>query len=73
MLVSLLADRWFNFFSFDGFGVLILFVYLVLALRNMYHQSLIRSFFKGALVSTLYLVSISIALAVTAVIVFILI
>ncbi|HEX5553087.1 MAG TPA: DUF3667 domain-containing protein [Chitinophagaceae bacterium] len=71
MLLFLLADTVFHLSILGDFTLPLLFIYLVLALRNVYHQSLMLSLFKGLAVSILYLVSIGIVLGLAALIIFV--
>lgn len=70
MLVTLLLDEIFRVQFFESYIILILFIYLVLALKNVYGRSLIRSLFKAAWISMLYSISILIVLSIVGVIVF---
>ncbi|MGH2642902.1 MAG: DUF3667 domain-containing protein [Chitinophagaceae bacterium] len=70
MLVTFLLDKIFRVQFFESFIVLILFIYLVIALKNVYHSSLLRSFSKAVGISVLYSISILTVLAIVGVIVF---
>ncbi|TAN11089.1 MAG: DUF3667 domain-containing protein [Chitinophagaceae bacterium] len=70
MLVTFLLDKVFHVRFFESYIVLIIFIYLVSALRNVYKRSLVRSFFKAVWISILYSFSILIVLAIVGTIVF---
>ena len=70
ILVTFLLDNIFHVQFFESYIILILFIYLVLALKNVYKRSLVRSFFKALWISLLYSFSILIALTIVGAIVF---
>ncbi|TAM97673.1 MAG: DUF3667 domain-containing protein [Chitinophagaceae bacterium] len=70
MLVTFLLDTMFRVHFFESYTVLILFIYLGLALKNVYKRSLVGSFFKAVWISILYSISILIVLSIVGVIVF---
>lgn len=70
MLVTFLLDKILRVRFFESYVVLIIFIYLVLALGNVYKHSVVRSFFKAVWISLLYSFSILIVLAIVGTIVF---
>lgn len=70
MLVTFLLDTIFHVQFFESYVVLILFIYLVLALKYVYKRSLLRSFFKAIGISVLYSISILIVMGIVGTIVF---
>ncbi|HEY0273604.1 MAG TPA: hypothetical protein VGC22_10495, partial [Chitinophaga sp.] len=58
ILVTLLLGRIFDTTAFNGWGMLLGFVYLVAALHNTYQQGWRKSFLKAGLLSFAYFISI---------------
>lgn len=70
-LLLLLLARIFHVHFFERLFAYLLFLYFIIALRNMYHRSWVRSFFKGVWISLLYSFSIGIVFLLTLVVIFI--
>lgn len=71
MLSAMVTGYFLNRTSLGYYNILILFIYLVAALYNIYHQSLVRSFFKGIAVSMLYALTIGVVLGIAGILIFI--
>lgn len=72
LLLSLLINNIFKV-SVTGYAILIIFVYLIAGLHNLYKQSILRSVFKGFILTTIYAIAISFALVGVSFIVFVMI
>lgn len=71
MFILWSIDYFFKMDVLSSFGFLLMFIYLVLALRNTYHQSFIRSFFKAIALCIFYFFGIFIVVAFVGIIIFI--
>lgn len=70
-LLLLILARVFHAHFFERFFIYLLFLYLIIALRNVYQRSWRRTVFKGLWISLLYAFSIGIILLLTVVVIFI--
>ncbi|GAA0552676.1 uncharacterized protein DUF3667 [Chitinophaga japonensis] len=64
LMLALLLDHWFSDSdTFTGYGLLLIFGYLVFALRNAYGQSFLRSLWKGTVLMFVYGISFAFVFA----------